>query len=91
MWTVFAVACILATTPKLLRFIRNGRAWQGWGIWEDIHGNAYKPVQESDKEPRPKRTASRAWISLTKNRLLWKIPYLNLDIGQRKLCFFDIN
>ncbi|KAF8587338.1 iron reductase [Ramaria rubella] len=47
-WTVFTAVCVLFTFPKLFRTVRNGRAWQSWkGIWEDVYGNAYKPLHES--------------------------------------------
>jgi ferric-chelate reductase len=83
-WTVFAAVCILGAAPRLLRSIRNGRAWQGWGIWEDVHGRSYEPLQEMEKKqsPRPKRTAPRIWFSVVEKYSLQRIPYVNLDVGQ---------
>lgn len=84
-WTVVAAVCILGATPRLLRSIRNGRAWQGWGIWEDIYGRSYGPLHELEKKSsRPRWTTPRAWLSIIEKQSLRRIPYVNLDLGQSK-------
>ncbi|KAF8527870.1 iron reductase [Hysterangium stoloniferum] len=80
-WTVFTGVCVLVAAPKLLRSIRNKRAWQR-GVWENVYGTAYAPLTLPEKIiPPPKRNISWLWSAIEKHSM-WKIPYVNLDLGQ---------
>ncbi|KIJ45511.1 hypothetical protein M422DRAFT_29647 [Sphaerobolus stellatus SS14] len=82
-WTAGIALAICAAAPRLFRSIKNGRAWQGWGIWENVYGSAYNPVQLPEKiVSRPTNQTPRAWLSMVQKYSLWRIPYINLDIGQ---------
>lgn len=84
-WTVVAAVCVLVAAPKLIHSVRTGRAWQGLGIWEDVYGRAYKPLEDSQKETtHRRRNFPRAWLSIIEKYSLLRIPYVNLDLGQSR-------
>lgn len=85
LWASALGVAILVSLPSLVRSVRNGRAYQGLGLWEDLHGTTYAPISDSEQEPPPKPRPRRTvrplidWLR-TKGNVL--PPGLTLDVTQ---------
>ncbi|KAL4246943.1 hypothetical protein ABKN59_007704 [Abortiporus biennis] len=85
-WTVAFGIALLYNLPHLLRAIRRRRAFTGlFGIWEDLSGSYYTPVNDGhDKKLSQRNGTNKLWGLLTMllSTLRWSIPGLELSFGQ---------
>ncbi|KZS95926.1 iron reductase [Sistotremastrum niveocremeum HHB9708] len=86
-WTGLVAVLAAFSAPYLYRSIRSGRAWQGLGIWEDLYGKYYQPVNTVDEKGFPNHrrkslSSSIGTAAKLRSFLFWTLPGLSLDLGQ---------